>query len=102
MSDEKMTDEKLMKIAKKRVKIKRDLRFEAILYAAICVVCVVIYIITNFYLGKKTIFWPIFPMLGMALAFVIQLIIFWPDLYGYKNSIDDEIQKEFLRLKGKS
>lgn len=100
--DDRLQDKKLMKEAKKRVKTKQHLRFQAVLFACVSVVLLVVYFVGGNSSDEAGFFWPLIPIVGMAFALLIQFIIFFPDMFGNKRRTDEAIQKEFQRLKDES
>jgi len=94
-----MKDEKLMKIAKKRVQAKQALRFQAILFTFVSIMLVGLYFLINSFLDKNVFFWPIIPIAGMAFALLIQWIVMFTFLFGSGKSTEKAIQAEYERLK---
>ena len=96
-----MKDEKLMKIAKKRVQAKQALRFQAILFTFVSIMLVGLYFLINSFLDKNVFFWPVIPIAGMGFALLIQWIVLFADLFGGGKLTDKTIQAEYERLKNR-
>lgn len=99
---ENLNDEKLMRMAKKRVKTKRYLKSQGLLFLLLFGLLTVIYFIFSIFTGERPFFWPLYAIMGMSIAFLVQVVIFLPDLFCKKSSTEDAIQKEYEKLKKNS
>ena len=87
-----MSDNELMKLAKKRVYSKRAFYMHLAVCTAITIMLMTIYFVTSFGEG----FWPIWPIIGLFIGIVIHAVSF----FSIFNS-DDKIREEYHRLKQK-
>lgn len=87
-----MTNDDIRKIAKRRLKAKRDFYTYLGIWAAVTVLLVAIWFFTT---GGDNYFWPIWPFLGMGIAAIfIGLDAFGPsNRYITESDIDAEVQR---------
>jgi len=87
-------NEELRDSARKRIKAKRD-------FWNLVLVLIIVTIIVNaiwFFTGYREYYWPMWPMLGFAIAiFFTGLSAYGP---GSRPISDDEIDREVRRIKG--
>lgn len=87
-----MTNDEIRKIAKRRLKAKRDFYTYLGIWAAVTILLVTIWFFTS---GRDTYFWPIWPFLGMGIAAIfIGLDAFGPgSRYITESDIDAEVRR---------
>ena len=87
-----MTSDEIRKIAKRRLKAKRDFYTYLAIWAGVTLLLVSIWFFAS---GGDTYFWPIWPFLGMGIAAVfIGLDAFGPSSrYITESDIDAEVQR---------
>lgn len=97
-----LNDEKLMRMAKKRVKTKQYLKSQGLLFLLLMGLLIAIYFIIGIFTGEKTFFWPLYAIFGLSIAYLVQLIIFLADMFHKKESTENAIQREYEKLKKNS
>lgn len=89
-----MTDENLMREARRRVKAKRGFRDHVITYICVNAFLVIIYFVT----GRGGTFWPLWPLAGWGFALLMHGLTVFTRLFG--KSTEEAVQAEYQRLKG--
>jgi hypothetical protein len=90
-----MTDEKLMRKAKKRAKEKREFRYFVKLFGLINIFILIFwFVLRHFY--QNIFFFPIFSIMGCGVAL---FVIGSNDLFRPRKSLEEETQAEYERLK---
>ncbi|MDR0271820.1 MAG: 2TM domain-containing protein [Clostridiales bacterium] len=90
-----MSDEVLLKLARKRAKAKVGFRAHATSFVAVNVFLVLVYLVSG-----AGYFWPIWSLLGWGLGLLMHGITVHTSLFS--NNYEDEVQAEYQKLKNKS
>lgn len=87
-------DEDIRNIARKRIKAKRDFWNLVLVFIIIAAIINAIW----FFTGPTDYYWPMWPMLGFAIAiFFTALSAYGP---GNKHISDEQIDREIRKMKG--
>ena len=91
-----ISDEELMKQARKRVALKRWFKAHLLIYVVVNVFLVFIFFITSRN-AWHAYFWPIWPMMGWGLGVAIHGAVVYFGILGFGNN--DQVMKEYQKLK---
>ena len=87
-----MTDEELMKLARKRVKAKQGFRIHLSAYILVSILLLVIFFCTS-----TSYFWPVWPLAGWGIGIVFHALAVFTNVFHADNQ--GKVMKEYEKLK---
>jgi hypothetical protein len=93
MADKRYDQNEMLKLAKRRVFMKKSILWHIVLYLAVNAFLIVIYYFTM----RGGYFWPLWPIVGWGLGLTAHIIIVGFMLNSSKGK-DDAVTREYRRL----